>query len=435
MLRPAIDPQHADQPAATMHPFIRYSALMLAITAACLPLYVVRWKDGPVSTTLLEALVLVTVALYLWGRRQEGTLRFNRTPLDVPILLLLLAGAAAVFVPPDRLHALGLYRAYFVEPIAIFYVAVDVLPRPGAVRAVLLGLGIGSSIFAVLNVVAFFVSLASHTFSLSAPPTAIYTSSPEVSMYLEPPLALAAGLIIFADRRRDRWLALGWMAVLVLALALTLSRGAYLAIAALALVAIATSRARLWIIAAVSIVVVLLVQVPQVKERFAGQFDLGGNGTTLGGRLKIFSDTVPILRAHPIFGEGLGGYSYLFRGKTLVIYPHDIWLTFWVEVGLLGLVAFAVIFFGLIYMGLRAFPQTNGFHRAVLWGVMGSLVLWGVHGLFDSPYWKNDMSVEFWILAALELVTVRAIRRDASAAQAAVAVHKQVGPPPAHDHA
>jgi O-antigen ligase len=213
------------------------------------------------------------------------------------------------------------------------------------------------------------------------------------------------------------------MAVLVLALALTLSRGAYLAIAALALVAIATSRLRLWIVGAVAIVFVLLVQVPVVRERFAGQFDLSSNSTTLGGRLKIFADTVPILRAHPIFGEGLGGYSYLFRGKTLVIYPHDIWLTFWVEVGLLGLVAFAVIFFGLLYRGLRAFPQTSGFYRAVLWGVLGSLVLWGVHGLFDSPYWKNDMSVEFWILAALELVAVRAIGQRASAPRTPIAVH------------
>jgi O-antigen ligase len=96
------------------------------------------------------------------------------------------------------------------------------------------------------------------------------------------------------------------------------------------------------------------------------------------------------------------------------------WLTFWVEVGLLGMVAFAVIFFGLLYRGWRAFPKASGFYHAVLWGVLGSLVLWGVHGLVDSPYWKNDMSVEFWILAALELVAIRAISQRTSATSAAV---------------
>ena len=73
------------------------------------------------------------------------------------------------------------------------------------------------------------------------------------------------------------------------------------------------------------------------------------------------------------------------------------------------MVAFAVIFFGLMYRGWRAFAQADGFYRALLWGVSGSLVLWFAHGLIDSPYWKNDMSAEFWILAALELVAIRAI--------------------------
>jgi hypothetical protein len=80
------------------------------------------------------------------------------------------------------------------------------------------------------------------------------------------------------------------------------------------------------------------------------------------------------------------------------------------------MVAFAVIFFGLIYRGWLAFSRTNGFYRALLWGVSGSLVLWGIHGLVDSPYWKNDMSTEFWLLAALELVAIRSIGARSSGA-------------------
>ena len=384
---------------------------MLGVTAGCLPLYVVRWKYGPISTTLLEVLVLFTIALYVIGRWREGTLKFNRTPYDVPIALLLVAGLAAVFVPPDRWHALGLYRAYFLEPIAIFYVGIDLLRRPPGIRGVLVGLGIGSSVFAVLNIGAFVVNFIQGTYDLGSPSTALYTSGPEVAMYLEPPLALAAGLVLFGDRRRDRVLALVWLAFLIPELTLTFSRGAYFAIAVLALVAIATSRARVPLAAGVVVVVVGLLQVPLVRKKFAGQFDLSDPETTIRGRLSIFSDTFSMLRDHPVFGNGLGGYHYLFRGTILEIYPHDMWLTFWVEVGLLGMIAFAVIFFGLMYRGWRAFPLASGFYRALLWGVSGSLVLWAIHGLVDSPYWKNDMSMEFWILAAIELVAIRAISR------------------------
>jgi O-antigen ligase len=398
-----------NQPVARGNTFDKYAAIMLAVTAGCLPLYVVRWKLGPISTTLLELLVLATIALYLLGRRQDGVFRLNRTPYDIPIGLLLLAGAMAVFVPPDRWHALGLYRAYFLEPIAIFYVAIDLLRGPGQVRRVLLAVGLGSSVFAVLNVVAFFASFIQGTFVLGSPPTALYTSGPEVAMYLEPPLALAAGFVLFANQRKDRLLALGWMALLLPALLLTFSRGAYLAIAVLALVAIATSRARVPLAVALVVVVIGLLQVPLIQRRLAGQFNLGDSATTIRGRLSIFSDTFSMLRNHPIFGDGLGGYHYLFRGTIPEIYPHDMWLTFWVEVGLLGMAAFAVIFFGLLYRGWRAYAHAGGFYRALLWGVSGSLVLWGFHGLVDSPYWKNDMSLEFWILAALELVAIRSI--------------------------
>jgi hypothetical protein len=82
-------------------------------------------------------------------------------------------------------------------------------------------------------------------------------------------------------------------------------------------------------------------------------------------------------------------------------------------VGILGMVAFAIIFFGLLFRGWRAYSRAGGFYRALLWGVSGSLVLWGVHGLVDSPYWKNDMSIEFWILATLEVVAIRAIGKRA----------------------
>jgi O-antigen ligase len=114
-----------------------------------------------------------------------------------------------------------------------------------------------------------------------------------------------------------------------------------------------------------------------------------------------------MIRSSPIFGVGLGGYSFQFRGQTPEVYPHDMWLTFWVEIGLLGLIAFAVILFGLLWRGWRAWPRMRDFYRPALWGALAALVMWTVHGVVDSPYWKNDMSVEFWMLAALVIICLR----------------------------
>jgi O-antigen ligase len=90
------------------------------------------------------------------------------------------------------------------------------------------------------------------------------------------------------------------------------------------------------------------------------------------------------------------------------LYPHDMWLTTWSETGLLGLLAFAAIFFGLLWRGWRAIARATDIYKPVVWGTTGALVLYLVHGLFDSPYWKNDLSVEFWLVAALQVVAIRA---------------------------
>jgi O-antigen ligase len=378
---------------------VKWSRWALLATIAGLPTYVVRWRYGPLPTTLLESLIIVTVGLYVVARWRDGWRRPLSTPLDIPILLLLLAGAISVFVARDHRGALGLYRAYFVEPVAVFYVAVDLLRRIEDLGRALLALAAGSSAFAILNLIVFAQTVANHQLIVGSPPSALYGDSNYVAMYLEPPVALAAGLVLFASNSRWRWLGAGWLAITGTALFVMFSKGTYLAMAVLAVVAvISVRRWRVPLMAGLVAAALLVALLPPIQERFSTLY------ASYAGRIQLFTIAFRMLHESPYFGVGLGGYSFKLNGTTPELYPHDVWLTFWVEIGLLGLIAFAAILFGLLSRGWRAWPRTQGFYRAVLWGVLGALVLWTVHGLVDSPYWKNDMAVEFWLLAAIELV-------------------------------
>jgi O-antigen ligase len=383
---------------------LKLSRWALLATIAGLPTYVVRWHYGPIPTTLLESLIIATVALYLVARWRDGWRRPLSTPYDIPILLLLLAGAISVLVAKDHRGALGLYRAYFIEPLAVFYVAVDLLGRIEDIGRALIALAAGSSAFAILNLIVFVQTVANHQLIVGSPPSALYGDSNYVAMYLEPPVALAAGLVLFANSSRWRWLGLAWLAVTGGALFVMFSKGSYLALAALAAVTVLSVRRWRWpIMVGLIAVGVLLSRLPLVQDRFSTLYP------SYAGRIQLFTVTLQMLQDHPIFGIGLGGYSFLLNGHTPELYPHDIWLTFWVEIGLLGVVAFATILLGLLWRGWRAWPRTDGFHKPVLWGVLGALVLWTVHGIVDSPYWKNDMSAEFWLLAAIEVVILAAL--------------------------
>jgi O-antigen ligase len=396
-------------PGARESSLLRLSRWMLIVTIGALPLYVVRWRYGPLPTTLLETLIIVTVALYVIARWRDGWRRPLRTPYDIPILLLLLAGAIAVVVPQDHRAALGLYRAYFIEPVAIFYVAADLLRGEATLKRAVISFAIGSSIFAVLNLVAVAQALLDHKFHVGSAPNALYGDANYVAMYLEPAVAFAIAVFLFAGTPRWRWLGAVWLPITGLALLLTLSKGAYLALFVLGVVVIL--RMRRWmlpLLIGLVAVALALSRIPLIAQRIAT------SENSLVGRFQIYGAAIRVLEENPILGLGLGGFDYTFRKHASQPYPHDVWLTFWVEIGLLGLIAFAVIFFGLLWRGWRALPQTEGFYRVAMWGVLGSLVLWGVHGLVDSPYWKNDMSVEFWVLAAIELAAIASITRTAA---------------------
>jgi len=133
-----------------------------------------------------------------------------------------------------------------------------------------------------------------------------------------------------------------------------------------------------------------------------------------------------MLSERPLLGAGISGFPIRvapFRPPTQVIqlYPHDLWLTTWSELGLLGLLSFAVIFFGLLWRGSRGVSGAVDIYKPALWGAVGALVLYLVHGLFDSPYWKNDLSVEFWILAAVQVVAIRGVQHATSRSDRAAA--------------
>src|SRR5207249_3460923 len=126
---------------------LRLTRWALAITTAAAPLYVVRWHIGPVPTTLLEELILVTLALYavtLWRHHSPVP---GRTPFEIPVAMLVLAGIIGTFVAPDHRGAVGIFRAYLVEPIAMFYVGIAILGTVAALELLLGLMAAGAVVF------------------------------------------------------------------------------------------------------------------------------------------------------------------------------------------------------------------------------------------------------------------------------------------------
>ena len=388
-------------------PLARYSRLALGVTVGCAPLYVVRWHIGPLPTTLLENLTLLTIALYAGACIRSRRLPLLRQPIEVPMVIILLAAIAGIAVAPNHVGALGNFRADWLEPAILFYLGIDLLRTNDHFRTVLLAFGIGATGFACLNLRAFAIAFAHHDVEIFNAPEALYTSPNSVAMFLEPPVALAAGFALFG-KGRERAIAIVFACILTTALILTLSRGGWLTLSVLAALAVASVRSWRWrigLFAGALLAAFSLARIPWVAERLAQQLDPHAKYNTFADRVQIWGDTLRMLKDHPIFGAGLHAYSqvehaYLSGGRRDELEPHNLWLAFWSDVGLLGMFAFAWVIGYLLWRGWRSMPP-SGFYRAVLWGTSAAFVTIVVHGLVDTPYFGNDLSLEFWMVAAL----------------------------------
>ena len=143
---------------------------------------------------------------------------------------------------------------------------------------------------------------------------------------------------------------------------------------------------------------------PLIRQRIAYELHpLPGN--TLDFRIRIWGQTLRMLSHHLLFGIGLGNYEQAmgpyWQDLTRVIYPHNIVLNFWATTGLLGLAAFAWLAVRAFMLGWGGWRRHPAPWRPYDLGVILALVAMVVHGIVDVPFFKNDLSLEFWALLGI----------------------------------
>lgn len=385
----------------------RVSFACLVATCALLPAYTVRWHLGPLPTTLLENAILVTLAAFALESRLARQVPPWRSPLVPPAVLFVLVGAVAVGVSPDHRAALGLYRAYILEPIALFVVAAAVLKTELRARAVILGLWAGGLVVAGAQIWVVAEALRRHALNVAvAPPVVIYGTANATALFLVPLVALAGALALYG-RGRLRLAAAGFGLAASAGILASFSRGGYLALAIVGLVLALTHARRAWLVPALLVGGAALTRIPPVARRLAHEVDLSDPNNSFIERTRLWAATLRMLRDHPVLGTGLSGFRQSiepYRQGTFtedLIYPHNIVLNFWTETGLAGVAVFAWILVQGFRLSLGGWRRGVGAWRPYHLGVALALLSMLIHGLVDVPYWKNDLSAEFWLLLAL----------------------------------
>ncbi|MCK5415861.1 O-antigen ligase family protein [Candidatus Parcubacteria bacterium] len=116
----------------------------------------------------------------------------------------------------------------------------------------------------------------------------------------------------------------------------------------------------------------------------------------------------------PDFRRKIVIYNDKYRAEhwqpvEVYMYPHNIFLNFWTELGLVGVILFIWIigkFYYIIYKNIQNSKfkiqnLQNNSNRLFLLGLAGSMTVIIIHGLVDVPYFKNDLAIMFWLIIAI----------------------------------
>jgi len=99
-----------------------------------------------------------------------------------------------------------------------------------------------------------------------------------------------------------------------------------------------------------------------------------------------------------------------WRPVEIYMYPHNIFLNFWTELGLLGVLAFFAIFVK-VFNNLFKMYKSMEAERWLILGLLGAFTAIVVHGMVDVPYLKNDLSVMFWTMLGLYAILKLKLKR------------------------
>ncbi|MEA2683769.1 MAG: hypothetical protein QOK05_2097 [Chloroflexota bacterium] len=395
------------------------SRALARLAAALSFAYTLRYRPFGIPVTALELALVTLVLVYVVEKlyRHEAFPDPRRVAYFWPVVLLFSASTISMFVAPDHRAALGIWKAYFIEPILAAYVVADVFRSRRDLGKLLQGFFLGGIVVATLNILGFLLGFALHRPNLVESPVVVLYNTPNATgLFLGPLLAAAIALALYGDHE-ERWRGLIFAAISLPAVAFSFSRGAWLGVAFALLLLAVIHPMRRRLVAGLAVLTAIVLVLPPVRKRLEHEFHPTDPFNSVNTRVDLWKATLKMMTQglHPVLGAGLNGFKAAitpFRDvsgyREDLLYPHNSLLTFWSETGLLGLVAFLwLIVDGTrrLRTSLRARTPQHVYHAAFAAAAVTILV----HGMLDVPYFKNDLS---WVTMALLGMHAAALRLD-----------------------
>jgi len=384
--------------------------LILAVLFS-LPFYFIRFKYNWLSVNLTE--VLIMILFFIWILSKNTRYQMLDAKYRIPVILIFVGLFFSFIAGKNYYVGLGVIKGWFILPIVFAVILSDRLKKD---------YGLLNKIFAAMFASGIIVSMVGIYYRLSGFITydgrlkIFYDSPNQLAMFLA--LVFLIGFIFMEQKtgneeqvgisRKTMLLMIGQI-LITINLYLTKSYGAWLSIGAILTVVFWLKyRAILNKKYFAIFLVVLLFLLSWAGINKYKNIEKMGERSSLASRTMIWKSAGLMVKNNPLFGIGPGNFQnkYLEYQKYFPPYlewsapqPHNLFLAFWLETGLLGLLGFILLLLQFFKDNKKAIINNR------LYGILClALVLYFLfHGLIDTTYWRNDMALLFWIIVSLNL--------------------------------
>jgi O-antigen ligase len=410
---------------------------LLSLICFALPTYLIRFKIFGIPTTLLEVLIYIAAASQVFIILKSYFIFHKsyfislKSYLISPIALLFIAIITSIIISPDKRVALGIAKGWFFDPILLgVLVALNVITEKDFAKIVY-GLAAGGAVVSLWGILQWFgfsyllphqrIDPSFVSYLATGRAFGPFESPNYLGMYLAPISAIALGqlLILYLKSKilnhKSHYFLTFCLTTMLLALLFTKSLGAWLGFV-VALIFLCYYFLKSYFINPKSKFIlhisylIFLISIIAACLLLINKLGLGRIAASFAARTEVWQVSWYLIKQHPILGIGLGVFPKMYNQiipqihfppiNWLQMHPHNIFLAFWLNLGLLGLASFIWIlclFFKSCFILLN---HKSKIINPILTAAMLAIL---AHGLIDTTYWKNDLSAIFWVIVGLAM--------------------------------
>lgn len=330
----------------------------------------------------------------------------NKTFL-IGLILFLIGATSSFFMNEQTMTGLGMLKSFFFLPVLLASVLIIARVQRNALEQILWMWLAGLATVAWTSLIIASKGWLMYDGRLMG----FYESPNYLAMLVAPGLLLSLYFFLTIRNTSIRW-GLGFFSIiLLLTLVLTQSYGAVVSLGfSISLFLYFIKNVIVFSLKKIAPFFCVCLFVSGVflwsSEKFQTLFH-NTERSSLISRQMIWHAAWKIGLDNPIIGIGVGNFQneYLAYQKYFPSYlewavpqPHNLYIAFWLQAGIVGLGGFLIIICNLLWRWHLSWKQKNLSQKEKFLGVLGLslLVYYLIYGLIDTPYFKNDLSFALW---------------------------------------